>query len=298
MAVSYSELLPTQMTLWATADAGLFARHGLDVTVELIESTPGMAAAIAGQTQIAMIGGGAPRKPAARRADIVVLANVSPVYPFVFQVAPAIRSVEDLRGQRVGVSRYGSASDIATRVALGRVGLDPDRDVSIIQVGSATARRAAMLAGNIVGGVVQPPDTLALESEGFQTLFDLAALNLPAASSVLTAQRGYVAANRDAVQRFVDAFMEGIALVKRDRPYAIGLLKQYLKNDDEIALNVAYDYFTEKIIVDQPYPRAEHFADAVAQLAETNPAVRDFNMAGLLDASFVQSAVERGVGRR
>jgi NitT/TauT family transport system substrate-binding protein len=296
VTASYSELVATELPVWAAQEAGLFQKHGLDVDLQLMESTTGLAALIAGQTQIAQLGGSAVLSAAAGGADVVVLATLAPVYAYVFQVPASIRTLEDLRGQKVGVSRLGSSSDIATRVALRKVGLDPDRDVSIIQVGSSTARTAAMLSGAIQGGVAQPPDNLALEAQGFHSLFDLAALGLPVAQLTVVTQRSYANANRDVVQRYVDALVEATARARRDRELGLTTLRKNLKTDDERALVTTYDYFSQHVVAALPFPRPEQFADAAAELGENNPNIRSFDVARLLDPSFVQSAADRGLG--
>jgi ABC-type nitrate/sulfonate/bicarbonate transport system substrate-binding protein len=206
--------------------------------------------------------------------------------------------VDELRGKTVGVSRIGSASDIATRLALRKVGLEPDRDVTIVQVGSASARTAAMLSGAIQGGIAQPPESLRLEQEGFNNLLDLTSLNLPSVTFLIASQRSWIQANRDTAQRYIDALVEGIARQRQDRAFALAVMKDYLKSDDDQSLGVAYDYYTANVLPPLPYARPEHFADALAQLAETNESVRGFDVASMIDTSFVQSAADRGLAGR
>jgi NitT/TauT family transport system substrate-binding protein len=297
LIVSYSELSATELPLWIAQEAGIFQKNGLEVEQQLIESATGMPALIAGETQIAQLGGSNVLGAVVGGADIVVVGTLAPTYPYVFQTHPSIRSVEELRGQKVGVSRLGAASDVATRLSLRKVGLEPDRDVSILQVGSASARTAAMLSNAIQGAMVQPPDTMVLEAQGFNNLFDLAALDLPTSQLTIAVQRAFATANRDVVQRYVDSIVEGSARQRQDRALAIEVLRKYLRSDNEPALAVTYDYYTNKVLAALPYPRAEQFQEALEQLAEKNERARGFDVERMLDASFVQSAADRDVGR-
>jgi ABC-type nitrate/sulfonate/bicarbonate transport system substrate-binding protein len=153
-----------------------------------------------------------------------------------------------------------------------------------------------MLSGAIQGGVAQPPDNLALEAQGFHSLFDLAALGLPVAQLTVVTQRSYANANRDVVQRYVDALVEATARARRDRELGLTTLRKNLKTEDERALVTTYDYFSQHVVAALPFPRPEQFADAAAELGENNPNIRSFDVARMLDPSFVQSAADRGLG--
>ncbi len=295
MVVSYSNLIADNLPEWLAKESGIFQRHNLDVDLQNVASTTGVPAILAGEIQIGQLGGSEVLSAAAGGADLVVVANLAAVYPFVFVVAPEIKTVDDLRGKKIGVSNIGSSSDIATRVLLKKIGLDAEKDVSIVAVGSLQNRMAALFSGAIQGGVAQPPDQLALEDKGFHVLFDLADLKLPAANTSVAAKRTWVAENKDVVQGYVDSLVEAIALAKKDRNAALPVLKKYLKSDDDRAINATYDFFVKEVSPSQPFSKPEQFADAQAQLGATNDKVKSFDLSKLFDSSFVQSAVNRGL---
>ena len=189
LTISYSNPIADFLPFWIAADDGTFAKNGIDPDIQSIASAQGVAALLAGQTQVAGIGGSEILSAAAGGADLVVVANLVPVYPHIFYVAPDIRTPADLKGKKVGISSIGSSSDIATRVLLRRIGLDADKDVTIVAVGSTDQRTAALVAGAIQGAVTLVPDTLVVEDKGFKPLYDLAALNLPASQTVIAVQR-------------------------------------------------------------------------------------------------------------
>ena len=137
-----------------------------------------------------------------------------------------VKTTSDLKGKKVGVSSPGSTSDIATRVGLAKEGLNPDKDVTIVAVGSSQNRTAALKAGSIQGGLDQPPFSYQLEAQGLHALFDLASLRLPVVNNGVVVQRSFATQNRAVVQRYVDSLVQSLAALRKDKPGAIAVLKK------------------------------------------------------------------------
>jgi NitT/TauT family transport system substrate-binding protein len=247
--------------------------------------------------QFAHAGGSEALNATASGADLVIVATLAPVYPYIFEVTPDIASPGDLVGKKVGVATIGGSADVATRVVLRQSGIDPEKDVTIIATGSAQNRTAALLSGAIQAGMAGgPPDTLDLEAQGLHPLFDLAGLKLPAANTAVIAQRSWVNANRALVQRYVDALVEATANLKQDREGSVAVLKKYYQTDDDAAMGATFDFHANEVLQILPFPRADQFADAIAQLSVSNPKIAEVDLSRLLDASFVQDAADRGLG--
>jgi NitT/TauT family transport system substrate-binding protein len=294
--VSYSNLIADNLPEWLALESGIFKQNGLDVTLDNIVSSTGIPALLSGQVQIAHLGGSETLSAAAEGGDLVVISITGPVYPFVFMAPAAIGSIDQIKGKKIGVSNVGSSSDIATRVMLKKVGLDPEKDVSIVAVGSLQNRMAALLNGAIDGGVAQPPDQLVLEDKGFHVIYDLAAQRLPSVGDSIVVQRAWLNANHDAVQRYIDSIVQAIALSKKNKEQSIPVLQKYLKNDDPRALGVTYDFFVGTVTPQYPVVREDLFGDAVEQLSATNDKVKSFDLNKILDNQYVQSAIDRKVG--
>jgi len=295
LVVSYSEVFGFYLPLWIAQDGGIFKKNGLDVDLQFIASTTSVPALVSGQTQITGVGGSGIMSAVVSGADLQVVTELGPTFPYLFMAPASIKTPRDLKGQKVGVSQFGSASDIATRVALQKMGLNPDKDVTIIQVGTAQNRAAALQGGAIQGAVSQPPESVGLERQGAHTLFDLAAQHLPAANGSFGVQRAWAAAHRNLVQKFVDSLVQGTARMKRDKAYSISELKKYYKSDDDAAMQATYDFYAPKLIPALPFPKPEQYDNAKEQLAAKNDKVASFNVSNILDASFVQSAADRGL---
>ena len=296
--VSYSNIIGDELPLWATKEGGFFDQNFIDTgDLQNIASAQGVPALIANQIQVAQLGGSEVMSANAGGADLVVVAQLAGVYPFVLEVKAEIKTVADLKGKKVGVSSVGSSSDIATRAALKKMGLDPDKDVTILAVGSTAARTAALLAGSIDAGVAQPPDSLTLEEKGFHVLYDLASQKLPSANTSVVVTRKFLTENKAVVQRYVDSLVLGIKKMKADRDFGITVLKKYFKSTDDKAMAATYDFYAKQVSQTQPFPKPEMFADAQTILGATNAAVKAYDVTKMLDTSFVQSAVDRGLDK-
>jgi ABC-type nitrate/sulfonate/bicarbonate transport system substrate-binding protein len=295
MVVSFSNVVPDNLPLWVTREAGLFDQHALKVDLRFIASSTGIPALLAGETTVFTGGGSETLSATANGADLVLLGNFVPVYPFLFEVPADITTLDQLRGKRVGVSSIGSSSDIASRAGLRRAGLDPDHDVTFVPLGSSQNLVAGLLNGAVQGIVSRPPDSVGLEAKGFHPLFDLAEQKLPAVNTCIVVQRAYLESHRDVVQRYIDAIVEGLTRMRQDRAFSVEVLKKYFQSDDQHAMEVAYDYHVARVYPLVPTLSATQFEDAIAQLSKNEPRVRDVDLTRLIDNSFVQSAVARGL---
>jgi NitT/TauT family transport system substrate-binding protein len=300
ITVGYSNIAGDELPLWVAMDQGFFSRHALNVDATLLSGGANtVAGLLSGQVQFAQAGGSEALNATSSGADLVVVATLAPVYPYIFEATADITSVNDLVGKKIGVATFGGSADVATRVMLRQAGVNPDQDLAIIATGSAQNRTAALLSGAIQGGMAGgPPDTLDLEARGLHPISDLAALKLPAANTTVMAQRSWVNANRAIVQRYVDSLVEATAHLKQDKPGSVEVLKKYYKSEDDQSMNAAYDFHAGEVLATLPYPRAEQFSDAIEQLSVNNPKIRDIDLGKLLDPSFVQDAADRGLGTR
>ena len=293
IAVSLSQTSGSFLPNWVALDAGLFDKHGLAVTQTVAESTSTMASLLSGQITFAQSGGPELVNAVAGGADLVMLACLVPVYPYRLEAAASVKTPDDLRGAKVGITNFGSTIDVATRLCLTRLGLDAATDVTLVPLGSPSARTAALLSGQIAAGLSQPPDWLVLEAQGFHSLFDMAAARIPTAVVSTIAQRSFVNGNREVVQRYVDALVEALAKEKNDREFTIGVIRKLLNYDEPQGLAATYEYFSKEVHPELPYPEVVQLEEAVK--SAQNARVRELKLDGLIDRSFVQSAADRGL---
>ncbi|HEX6513257.1 MAG TPA: ABC transporter substrate-binding protein [Chloroflexota bacterium] len=290
---TYPAIVTDELPTWLADDEGIFKKNGLNFSHQYVESSTGLAALLAGQSQF-YEGGSEAASAFAQGADLDVFMVLSPVYPWVLEVSSDIKTATDLKGKKVGVSRFGSASDVGTRLAIKKLGLDPDKDVSIVQVGSESARIAGLQSGAIQAGVAQPPANFVVEAKGLHPILDLAQAKTPGALGLVATMRTYANAHRDVVQKFVDSVIQAIALEKKDEATATKVLAKYLKLDDQTLLDKAYKYYVGEVLPDYPYPVTDWIADTVTVVGKENPKMAQTDFSKMIDRSFVEDAQKRG----
>jgi NitT/TauT family transport system substrate-binding protein len=294
IGVAYSNIIADSLSLWVAKESGIFAKNGLDVDLQYIASSNAFAALLGGQVQASAGGGSEVISGTASGADVVVVANLMPIYPYFMESPATIQKPADLKGQSIAITNPGATFDIASRVALKKAGLNPDADVQWLKTGSVTNVQAALLSGQVQGGLAQVPDTIKLEAAGLHPLIDMSTLNAPASGTVVTMQRAYLADNQDVAQKIVDSILQAYALEKQDKATTVNVLKQYLKSDDDSAMVATYDYFVAKAPPIAPKP--EQFMDSFGVLSDSNPKIKDVDLAKMLDASYFQNAADRKIG--
>ncbi len=300
VVAAYSNVSADDWVMWYAFEKGIFKDNGLEVDMQAISGGAQTSAALlANQIQIAQFGGSEALSANAAGADLVVVANMAPVYPYILYAQKAIKTLADLKGKKVGVSNKGGSSDIATRAALKANGIDPDKDVQILAVGSHANRTAALLNGSIDAGVDDPPEDQDLVKAGLNPLIDIASQKLPAANTGIIVQRSYLTANKDTVQAYIDSTVKARAKMAQDKEGAIAVLKKYFKSDDTESMTHAYNFFiggTSPVTPVYPAPGVDQFKDAIAILGADNDKIKTVDISKMIDTSFVKSAQDRKLG--
>src|SRR5258708_25784895 len=200
VGVAYSNLIADSLSLWVARESGIFAKNGLDVDLQYIASSNAFTALLAGQVQASSGGGSEVISGTANGADVVVIANLMPIYPYFMESPASIQQPADLKGQSIAITNPGATFDIASRVALKKAGLNPDADVQWIKTGSVANVQAALQSGQGQGGLAQVPDTINLEAAGLPPVIDMSTLQAPASGTVVTLPRSFLAHNKGAAQ--------------------------------------------------------------------------------------------------
>ncbi len=296
--VAYSALWGANAIPWTAYEAGIFARHGLDVQLTFISSAQTVPAAIAGEVDVSFGGGYAVVASRLGGSDLLIFFNVTNWNPYELMVTPDITSAADLRGKRLGVSRLGSASDVATRVALQKLSLVPERDVVILQMGGLTERIAAMRAGAIAGGVALPPDNTLLRREGFKTLIDLGASGDQELTNSAFSTARWLDAKPALAQAFTDALVETIQFAKANREPTERALAKYLELKDPEAIAEAYDHFVVQHLTPLPDPGLDATRAYLESLVPTDPRAASARPADFFDLRFVDQVKASGLVER
>jgi NitT/TauT family transport system substrate-binding protein len=272
LRAGYASLSGNITPLWAARDAGLFKKHGLDIDLIAFPSgTEGMAAMIAGEIEFLAIAGSTTASAAIGGADVLSMALINDRLLTSLVVGPAIQKPEDLKGKSIGISRFGTSIDTAARIAIQHYGLEPIKDVSLVQVGAVSSAVAALRGGRIHAAILSYPTIIQARREGFREILDIASLGTPYAANGITLRRGYLQQHREVAVSYLKAFLEAIARVKRDKPFAMDVMGKYLRTKDRELLDETYEFAITKYLKSRPYPSAEAFRSVVNELAQVNP---------------------------
>jgi ABC-type nitrate/sulfonate/bicarbonate transport system substrate-binding protein len=224
---------PAHLPVWVAKDAGLFAKQGLNV--EPVQVRGGSLIALVIITgDLPLSGVGAESVIAARAAggDVVLLACPIDADPVYLIARPEIKSPADLKGQASAVTRYGSSTHFYLKAALQHVGLDPERDLTILQLGAGPEMVAAMESGRIQAAALTTRYALPFLDRGWPVLVDLSKTDLVYPSSCVTASRAFIRAEPKLTEDFLRAYVAAIHLIKKDPQGAEKSFAKWLREKD------------------------------------------------------------------
>ena len=181
------------------------------------------------------------------------ILTLVPLIPQSLVVTPDIKSAEDLKGKKFGVSRFGALSDLVIRRYLRNFGLDPAKDVTIVQIGGIPEQLAAMKAGAISGGSVSPTVLTAAKKEGFKELADFESLNYKYPATVIASTKSFIQRQHATALNFLRGEIEGIHAIKTQKNFAVNVLKKYMRISDPEILEEGYRYAL-RFIQPRPFP--------------------------------------------
>jgi NitT/TauT family transport system substrate-binding protein len=241
--IAYSSADASNAIWYLALDSGLYRKHRLDVELVFIQSsTMSVSTVVSGDIQVANTSGGAVASAVAGGANLVMTACYINTLPYELVVQESVKSAEDLKGKSIGISRVGSASDVAARVLVKGLGLEPIKDVPIIQVGGPAERAAAFRTGRIAG-FPSPPGTIHLakgmahriliSTADFQKRFDF-----PYICSTTT--KSYLATHRDAVRRLTMALIESTHFLKTSKEETKKFIAKYTRQNNPQYLEDSY----------------------------------------------------------
>ncbi|HEY7165595.1 MAG TPA: ABC transporter substrate-binding protein [Candidatus Binatia bacterium] len=234
----------TSNAVWYTAqEQGFYKKHGLDVQLIFIPSTTtAVSSIIAGDVPIGNAAGSGVASAAVGGANLLMVGCFLNTLPYELVVQESIKSAEDLRGKSVGISRVGSASDVAARVLIKGLGLEPVRDVPILQVGGAPERAGAFRSGRIAGfpsppGVIElaqgMPHRILISTADFQKRFEFPYI-------CATTTRTFLTSHRETVRRTLMALIEATAFFKTHKEESKKIIAKFSHQNNPAYLESSY----------------------------------------------------------
>ena len=270
--------------------SGLWRKHGLDVRVVYLSSGTLMAQTLSsGDIGIAGFDTPAMLNLALAGHSLKVIAvPINRLEPF-FVVRSNIKTPADLKGKKITISRFGSGSDIMTRVALRYWKIDPDKDVSFFQSGNTPTRTAALIAGHMDGALVSSTGVAKIVATGCcRVLADLSELPLEFANYGVVVSGGLLKTQRDNVKRFLQALTEGIYTFKTKPDVARTVLRE---SNGEAEIGALYERLV-KSIRDFPTPEPRGIQNVIDSLP--TPKARGAKAEDFMDVTLMDEIRKSG----
>ena len=270
--ISGGGMTPLHGIIWVANQEGLFKKYGLEAEYLTMNSgTLGVQTLLSNESQFLFSTGALAVTANVQGADLAMITGGFNLFAFKVVGRPEIKSVQDLRGKKISISQFGSATDFAAQATLDRFGVDP-KQVTVIQLGASSNRLTALINGSTEASFfTEPFATMAIKKHRMNLLLDMADAGMPYPQSCLMIKRSYLDANRDKAVNVVKALIEGMFLAQRDRSLAIQVIKKYIRADDEV-YGIGYDYFLGKHaegLLSMPDRKGVELV--ISQLAKTNP---------------------------
>src|SRR5712692_11294507 len=291
--IGVSSVSMGNIIIFATKEAKLFEKYGLYADpVAMRGSGEASKAMIGGSVQIGPIATPTVINAGLSGSDLVILAHTLPGVVHAMMVKPEIKRVEDLRGKRVGVTTFGSLTDFLVRHILRKKGLNPDRDVALIQIGGDPERIGALKQGTIDAASLSFPGYGIAMKMGFPMLWD-SSKEIDYPWIEITTRRASIQKDRDMVMNYMKAHLEGTALFKKDREFGKKVIKKTLRVDNEEMVNESYEIFS-KAFLPTPYPNTTGMKTSFEYVAATRPEVWNHKPEEFIDRSFVEELDRTG----
>ena len=249
---AYSALSAGIGTLWLTHEEGYFKKHGLDSPLIYIRGgTTAVQALLAGEIQFGHLSPAPMMTAWAQGADFVWIGTTTHQMVFTLLADSAITKGAELKGKRIGITRIGSASDLAVRTALEQFGLGP-KDITMISLGGIPDILAAMRAGAVQAGILSPPTSTAARDLGYRPLLHIPDLGREFTFSGIAARRSFVQSQPEVARAYMASLTDGAKVYREDGRAALRVLRKYLRAEERILEGCYKEYAAA--ITSPPYP--------------------------------------------
>jgi NitT/TauT family transport system substrate-binding protein len=291
--IGVSSVSMGNIIIYVAKEAKLYEKYGLDADPVAMRGS--------GESSKAMIGGSIQFSPVATPtvinadlsgADLVILGHTLPGVVHAMVVKPEIKRAEDLKGKKIGVTTFGSLTDFLIQYALRKKGLNPNRDVALIQIGGDPERIGALKQGSIDAASLSFPGYGIAMKMGFPMLWD-SAKEIDYPWIEITTRRSIIQKDRELVMSYVKAHLEATALFKRDREFGKKVIKKTLRLDNEELISESYDLFA-KAFLPAPYPNTVGMKTSFEYVAATRPEIMNHKPEEFVDRSFIEELDKNG----
>jgi NitT/TauT family transport system substrate-binding protein len=294
LRVAISSISTSQVNVWVPLDTGFFKKHGLDVELVYISGAPvGAAALMSGEVVISQGGVTGSITSNLKGSGTYIILGGADRFPYQLVAQPGIKQAADLKGKRFAVSRIGSADHTATMFVLPKLGIQPDKEIHIVQVGSVPARFAALVNGSVQAALLIPPETVKARELGYRILSNFADIDIHYQQNGVYTTRAFINKRSDTLRRFATAYSEGNHYIHGNSEGTQRIMRKYLHGDEK-AIREAYTEVVLKATPKIPYPSKPGIQTLIDFLAKNTPDMVNAKPDDFIDTRFVKELEDRG----
>ena len=266
----------SHLPVFVAKDAGYFTKNGLNVEpVQIRGGSLTTMTIMSGQLQFSGVGASSVVAGRIEGGDLVLLACPMDLEPVYLIARPEIKSASELKGKAAGVTRLNSSIHFYLRAALKTLGVDSDREMTLLQLGGSPEIVAALEGGRISAAALTIRDVLPFMQRNWPVLVDLTKTDLIYPSSCVTSTRAFVKAEPRVVEGFLNAYVNAIQLIKKDQAFAIKSLVKSTRDKESPNLVKSVEAFT-RLFKMPPYVPDKGIETILKELASQRPVPREF----------------------
>lgn len=294
LRVGYPSHSASMYPVYVTKEAKLFEKYGLDGELIYVQGVQMVQVHVAGQLDVTTTSGLVTLQSSVSGSDLILLANSIDMHLMKLTAHPGISGPADLKGKSIAVTRFGSLTDLLVRPLLVSWGLDPKKDVTLLQIGSQRDIATAISLKKVDAGVLSFPTSYYAERTGLKALYDFGESGGEIPTTTVAISREFGRKNRDTVLRFLQAYLEGHKRLLTDRGLSIRALRRYGGIADEETLAHTYDLFSTRIVRKVPTISTKSVDNALKLLGETMPKARERKASEFIDTSYMEELERSG----
>jgi NitT/TauT family transport system substrate-binding protein len=292
--VCYSSIAATSITTWVPHEAGIFKKYGLDVNVIYVAGAQAITTLISGDTHIVQGSGAAAVLSRLSGSDATVVGTTINVIPMSLVTTPDVATAQDLKGKTFGVIRFGSLTDLGLRKAVAELGLDPNKDIKMIQTGGVPEILLFMQQGVIKGGLISSPTLERAKELGFRELMNLSEVKFRYPGTALVTTDSFIRNRPQTLNRFLKATLEGIKYAKANPDFTVRVLGKYTRNTDTKLLMSAFKSYVLGYIRNIPTVTLSEMEAVLEDLAERNPKAKSADARRFYDPAPLEQLIREG----
>jgi len=269
--VCYSSIAATSVSTWVPKEAGIYKKYGLDVNIIYVAGAQAITTLISGDAHVAQGSGAAAVLARLGGADVTMVGTTINVIPMSLVTTPDISGPQDLKGKTFGVTRFGSLTELGLRKAMSEFGLDPTKDIKMIQTGGVPENLLFMQQGVIKGALISSPTLEKAKEVGYKEFLNLGAIKYRYPGTALVTTETFIRNRPQILNRFLKATLEGIKYAKANPDFTVRVLGKYTRSSDTQLLTSAFKSYVLGYIRDIPTITAAEMESVLEDVSARNP---------------------------